>query len=198
MSGTFAYDSGVAQSGSQPNNAAVFAGSLISPAGSSPDVFSDPSGQTSVGNDVLFSTGSGDALVLAAESSVLTPFSVVPDNFMGFAIGGGSSLRLVNVRMFWVEGLLGAPDFLTDQNLPATLPAFEGRVALDFADVSSPSTITAIVFFDGLFVHAQSVPEPASAALLELGIASLTLGVGRRALRRAATVRRGEARERPF
>jgi len=182
VSGTFKYDSAVLQSGSTANTSALYAGSLTDLAGSSPSGFSDPSGETSVGNDVVLSNGSGDALLLAAESFVPAPFSVVPDDFVGFSIGGGSSLRLVNVRMFWMEGLLGAPDFLSDQSLPATLPTFEGRLALDFADVSSPSTIVAIVFFDGLFVHAQSVPEPASAALL--GIASLALGIRRRALGR--------------
>jgi hypothetical protein len=182
VSGTFEYDSAVLQSGSTANTSALYAGSLTNLAGSSPSGFSDPSGRTSVGNDVVLSNGSGDALALAAESFVAAPLSVVPDDFVGFSIGGGSSLRLVNVRLFWQEGLLGAPDFLSDQSLPATLPTFEGRLALDFADVSSPSTIVSIAFFDGLFVHAQSVPEPASAALL--GIASLALGIRRWALGR--------------
>jgi hypothetical protein len=182
VSGTFQFDSAVASSGSQTNGATNYAGSLLSLSGSVDDggfhgAFQDPSGRATVGDDVMVSGSQRDVLILAAESFVPNPaFTVTPDNLAAFTIG---SLELVNVRFQWLEGQLGAPAFLTSQSLPSALPTFEGRLFLDFADPSSPSVVTAFVFFDGLFAQTQSVPEPASVALL--GIAALALSTRRRA-----------------
>ena len=69
------------------------------------------------------------------------PFS----DLVGFDIGG---YRLVNVRMFWIEGELGITDFLRRQDLPTLLPRFEGRIAFDFDLITDPS-VREFVFFDG-------------------------------------------------
>jgi len=75
--------------------------------------------------------------------------------------------------MFWIETLLGIGDFLDDQNLPAALPAFEGRLALDFLPPTGGSDL-AFVFFDGLFLRPeQQIPEPGILGLLAAGLAGL-------------------------
>lgn len=174
VSGTFTYDTTVAASGTDPNGSTIYAGSITNLVGSvGGNGFSDPSGQTKVGNEVIVSGFSMpvDLLVLSAEPVVAG--TTTPEDLKGFTAGG---LDLVNVRLFWNETLLGAPDFLTSQDLPSALPTFEGRLSLDFIDPTNPSGPATFVFFDGLFVQAASVPEPTSALLVGGGLALVAMG----------------------
>lgn len=133
----------------------------------------DPSGSAVVGDEqtVTGPPGGSDLLVLAAEGQTL------PANIIGFELDG---FRLVNVRLFWLETLFGAPDFLSSSTLPATLPTFAGRLALDFVPVTGGPT--GFAFFDGLRVTPLVVPtpEPGSLALLGLGLAGLAIRSRRR------------------
>jgi hypothetical protein len=84
-------------------------------------------------------------------AALLFSLGAPPGDLVGFDIVGpiGTS-QLINVRMFWVETLplsdggrymtSAAPisDSLTSTDLPATLPGFGGRLALDFRPVGQP------------------------------------------------------------
>jgi hypothetical protein len=116
--------------------------------------------------------GGSDLLVLNAEPQG------PPSDLVGFELNG---FRLVNVRLFWLETLFGAPDFLSSSTLPATLPTFAGRLALDFVPVTGGPV--GFAFFDGLRVRPLVVPapEPGSLVLLGLGLAGLVVARRRRA-----------------
>lgn len=186
VSGTFTYDSeapsvgdigtGISYGGHNPNsgNLASFSDLLGEVSGMN---FSDPRGVVIVGNDRPTATANLDSLALSADPS-LTSTSV--HNFNGFTIGEYS---LVNVRLFWLEGqevpdLIS--DFLNNETLPAALPAFNGRLALDFIRTGTPTTLAGYVFFDGLIVSATPVSEPETLALLLSGLGSLAFFSRRR------------------
>ena len=106
-----------------------------------------------------------DLFLLLAE-----PFQIGPGiahTLSGFDIG---AFRLVNVRMFWIEPLQGAPDFLTNDALLAGLPTFAGRLVLDFVPISPigapPTAPTSFAFFDGLRVTRATLPAPQTLPLL--------------------------------
>jgi hypothetical protein len=92
------------------------------------------------------------------------PGTLVPDvrgscdpcDFQGFVLG---DYHLVNVRLFWLEGLAGAPDFLASSDLPTRLPEFPGRLALDIVPATGVGP-TVFVFFDNLLVQPVSAPDP--------------------------------------
>jgi hypothetical protein len=100
----------------------------------------------------------------------------------GIALEG---LPLVTARLIWIEtnsppplGSPDTPDFLTGNDLPATLPAFSGRFALDFLDQDAGGNVAiTTAFFGGLTVTPApptSVPEPGTLGLLSLaGVALL-------------------------
>jgi hypothetical protein len=176
VSGTFDYDSSVAASGTDvagpTAGATAYAGALSNLSGSvGGSFFSDPAGAAVVGNDTyLPADPDADIFVLRAN-----PLPGPYDDFTGFDLG---AFRLVNVRMFWIEGLLpGTPDFLSSQDLPGALPAFAGRLALDFVPTAGPGGLT-FVFLDGFRAAALRVPEPGALSLLSLGL--LGFGLKRR------------------
>jgi len=109
--------------------------------------FSDPRGFVTVGNDKPLPTGGPnvDAITFYADTSLATG----THDISGFSVG---AYTLVNVRIFWVESI-DIPDFLSDQNLPATPPTFMGRLALDFVPTDNPALpATSYVFFNGVKV----------------------------------------------
>lgn len=169
--GEFLYDPSLPASGTLGNGATRYDASVTSWAGAvQGHTFSDPRGYTAVGNN-LPAQGGNDFLMLSAEPGLGTG----THNISGFSIAG---YTLVNVRLFWIQGQLGIGDFVDSDAMPATLPTFNGRLALDFVPTASPDGPLSFVFFDGLTVTA--VPEPASAALLAAGVAGLLVTVKRR------------------
>lgn len=58
------------------------------------------------------------------------------------------------MRLFWIEGMPGVGDFTANDAMPAVLPTFAGRLALDFVPGASPSGPLSFVFFDGTTVTA--------------------------------------------
>jgi hypothetical protein len=123
-----------------------------------PWLFSDPTGRAIVGNDKFVSGGPmpappADFFQLRADPFLGAPVPPAAFGLNGFDIDG---FTLVNVRMVWIEGELGITDFLSDQNLPAVLPSFQGRLALDFTPTNDPGVISS-VFFNGLTVAQVSM-----------------------------------------
>jgi hypothetical protein len=164
-SGTFTYDAQVSPTGTAGNGATRYSGSLHGLSGTADgNSFSDVSGYTLVGNDVLTSGQNVDFFQLTFEPPLNTPGGTY--NLTGFDVGGYS---LVNVRMFWIEGQNGIPDFLDSQALPPVLPTLPGRLAFDFVDASGNAAQS--VFFDGLSV--SSVPEPSTCSMLLAGLGTL-------------------------
>jgi hypothetical protein len=186
-SGTFVYDSEAllaqvnadgtsSYRGFTPASATGFASSLSDLSGTvAGRAFSDVSGSTQVGNDNF--TGVLDGFQFLFDPGLT---STSPRNFTGFDIDG---FTLYRVRMFWIEnqavpGVI--PDFLSDQNLLATPPAFAGRFALDFYQTGNTSA-TSVVFFDGLQVQAVApIPEPETYAMLLAGLGLLGFETRRR------------------
>jgi hypothetical protein len=170
VSGEIDYDAEAPQTG--PGNMPGTFVHLLASGGLSATVqgfgISDGLGSAVVGDDQTNTLPPGydsaDLLVLSAESPALPP------DLAGFVLNG---FRLVNVRLFWIEGLSGAPDFLSSPTLPAVLPSFAGRLALDFVPVTGGPT--GFVFFEGLVARPLTVstPEPGSLALLVVGLAVL-------------------------
>ena len=92
--------------------------------------FSSLRGAAIVGND-SFSSGN------IANSDFYTLVSTTTGQLKGFTFNG---LDLTGVRMFWIEGQNGIPDFLNNQDLPSVLPpTIAGTLALDF---TAPDTGT--------------------------------------------------------
>jgi hypothetical protein len=106
----------------------------------------------------------------------------VPKDFLQVAqvatgvVLDGLGLRQIDARFFWIEGLdVGQgpiADFLSDSTLPAQLPGFQGRLAIDFLSVDAqPGDFSSITFafFDGLEVKPVAVAEPGSLPLALTG-----------------------------
>jgi len=134
--------------------------------------FSDARGTTLVGNDTFPLTDFSVTPPVTTNVDILQLNTQSTTPMVGFDLAGYS---LRNVRMFWIEKQnvpTLVPDFLSNQNLPGVLPAFNGMLALDFAPVgSSLTTPTTAVFFSGLTV--TPVPEPETYAMLLAGLGLL-------------------------
>lgn len=154
VSGTFDYDSAVPASGiaeSAPTaGSTLYAGAMLNLAGNVAGYeFGDPGGRAVVGDEKYTTLdGERDILVLAGDPGRQPGLPPETFDFSGFEIAG---YTLQNVRLFWIEGLLGAGDFLVDQSLPSLLPEFHGRLALDFVVTGTTEPIS-YVFFDLLMV----------------------------------------------
>jgi hypothetical protein len=184
VSGTFTYDSTASATGTLGDGETLYGGP------SSPNYllsgtvgtysFSDPRGNMGVGNDKPIAPfPSADIVQIDADPG--NP-AVPVHNISGFGLDGFS---LYNVRMFWISGQTTPeliPDFLTNQDLPTVLPAFHGRLALDFVEAGTTGPQSS-VFFDGLAVAPEvTVPEPGTCALLSVGLGLLGLTARRRKL----------------
>lgn len=164
VNGQFLFDAATAATGTASNGGTLYSGSFTGLSGSVQGLgFADSIGYSAVGND-LPAFGNNDWFQFGANAS-----GVGAQDLTGFALSG---YKLVNVRLFWIEGQPGIPDFISGgQALLAAPPSMQGRLALDFVPASATTGPLSWVFFDGLTVTA--VPEPASAWLLALGIAGV-------------------------
>lgn len=159
-----------------------------------PLAFSDPNGSTTVwndttGNSFFGATPNSDALILSFDPPAANG-NTLPRNLSGFELAGW---RIYSVRMLWIESLAmtnefgpsnnGTPtaDFLNSQALPGVLPAFSGRLWLEFQNTATPS-LTSFVFFNNLQVHpaVAAIPEPESYAMLLAGLALMGMVARRR------------------
>lgn len=207
VSGSFSWDAGASFVQVNADGSSTYAG-FTSPAitGLTPSIsglsatfpalpgheFSDPQGSTSVYNDnannFFGSSVVGDALILAFDPPSFSG-NQFPRNLSGGDIG---SWHLYSARMLWIEGVVaktdefaapnvGVPigDFLTDQSLPGALPAFEGRLWLEFQNTLDRSQVL-FVFYNNLLAQPSAIPEPESYALLLGGLALLGFQLRRR------------------
>lgn len=180
VSGTFVYDPAAPLTATAGDGSSVYGNFTTPSGGTSSSIttlsgsvqglsFSDIRGRSVVGNELASvgaTAGPVDFLTLNAELTLFT-------NLVGFNIG---SFTLVNVRMFWLETQLGITDFLPNQDLPAVLPSFQGRLALDFVPIntSGPVNFNHTVFFNGLTVApVAAIPEPEIYALMLAGLGVL-------------------------
>jgi hypothetical protein len=148
VSGTFVYDRDSLATGTLGVGASagstLYGGSVTDLVGFiDGNSFSDPIGVLVVGDEKFMPFGGSDILVYAADPEL---GAAPPEffNFSGFDIAG---LTLTNARLFWIEGLPGVGDFLSDQSLPTVLPDIPGRFALDFVPTGTLGPVTS-VFFD--------------------------------------------------
>jgi len=162
VTGTFVYDTTVPPTGTVVNSpaagATVYVGALTALTGTvMGGAFSDPVGRIVVGDDKYTNAiPASDVLVLAGDPGRQGALPSEVFDFDGFEIDG---YTLQNARLFWIEGMLGAGDFLTGQGLPEELPAFDGRLALDFVVTGTTEPLMS-VFFDLLRVSSGGAAVP--------------------------------------
>jgi PEP-CTERM motif len=184
VSGSFTYDAdGAFLGGNATTSAYAGFSSLTGTIGGYS--FSDSSGLVTVQNDT-YAPQLPPALPQPTPNDLFLLSAEIPNggddyDLTGFDVAG---YTLVNVRLFWIEEIIGAaPDFLDSSALPSALPTFSGRLALDFVPapytpvegqpLPTPPTLT-YVFFDGLMATPVNVPEPESLPLLALGLVGVT------------------------
>ena len=194
VSGSFSWDAGASFVQVNADGSSTYAG-FTSPAitGLTPSIsglsatfpalpgheFSDPQGSTSVYNDnannFFGSSVVGDALILAFDPPSFSG-NQFPRNLSG---GDIAPWHLYSARMLWIEGVVAKTDefaspnagvaigdFLTDQLLPGALPAFEGRLWLEYQNTLDPSQVL-FVFYNNLLAQPSvaAIPEPETHAL---------------------------------
>lgn len=125
VTGSFVYDHETPFTRNPRPGLSMYIGSISDFSGSVGTYsFSDDLGPGLVGNE--FVSGNRDILRLSA-GLFLNGFAV--DDF-----------TLVDVRLLWLEGSLGVPDFLDNQSLPTEPPGYPGFVVLVFEHPSYPGT----------------------------------------------------------
>jgi hypothetical protein len=112
--------------------------------------FSSLRGAAIVGNDSFTS-------VNLANSDFCTLVSTTNGQLNGFTFNG---LDLTGVRMFWIEGQNGIPDFLNNQDLPSILPpTIAGTLALDFT-AQGTGTVHRAFYFVELEPAGTAITKP--------------------------------------
>jgi hypothetical protein len=191
ISGSFTYDPAVGppistSGGSIGNRGSSYVGSLTDLSADLtggtllPGVrhVTDTRGTTVVGNEAIqfcpppaaSCPSSFDFLQLQADPGFNSPNA----NISGFTIAPYS---VFNVRLFWQEGFPvpnPIPEFLDSNILPATLPSFNGRLAIDFSRTTDRFGTQFIAFYDNLIVT-QAATEPSTPGLLLAALAILAL-----------------------
>jgi hypothetical protein len=151
--------------------------------------FSDIVGSTSVRNGYTGgtpTTSTLDIVTLNADPTLKAGANSPPTDYQrqlqGFQVG---DYTLANVRLFWAGGVTGgALNFLDNNGLPASLPAFQGRLVFDFVRTDDPTNTANVPFysnsvsFSGLTV--QAVPEADAVVMVLAGLGVMGLAAARR------------------
>lgn len=142
-------------------------------------------GVATVGNEVVAPYGL-DWFSLNADPTPRLGQNTTPAEYAhqlsGFTVG---DYKLDNVRLYWVEGYYGVPDYLSNNNLLPAAPSFNGFLALDFVLASDPTNAanapyySRTVYFSGLKAVA-AVPEASTTALALAGMGCLLFALRRR------------------
>ena len=192
VSGSFVYDNSAlffatnpigssSYRGFTPQSVSGFVTALNSLSGQTgARTFSDVAGSVEVGND--HSPGGAFDFLQYVFDPFTNPSGLAQNlSSSGFNINGFS---LVNVRFLFNEGIDTPVDFLSSQDLPATPPAFAGRMVFDFA-LPGETQASAFVFIGNLTITPlTAVPEPEITAMLAAGFGLLGFAARRkRALR---------------
>ena len=139
----------------------------------------DAVGYNVAANDLYYTTLSTGTVVPRYDDLIELYAGPTGGSWSSFSVGGH---ELARVRLFWLENLLGATDFLSSEGLPAVLPSFQGRLALDFGPIVPGGFPPGIVWFDGLYAAPVTVPEPGTLALAVFGLAMLGVASRKRRL----------------
>lgn len=191
VSGSFTYDSAtpftvMSQAIGYEPGRAIYSGAVSQLSGSvnGRSFIDNGTGVATVGNEVVAPYGL-DWFSLNADPTPRLGENTTPAEYAhqlaGFTVG---DYKLDNVRLYWVEGYYGVPDYLSNNNLLPTVPSFNGFLALDFILASDPTNTanspyySRTVYFSGLKAVA-AVPEPGAIAMGLAGVAGV-LGAMRR------------------